>query len=320
MDIDYLLLLQGLRETAPEWLNELLEFISELAVGPLVVLLPAIIFWSVCKPAGASLFWGIGFGRGANALIKNTACVYRPWIRDARVQSSLMASATGYSFPSGHTTIATALYGGSGLQLKKYTGKLWLCVLCFVPALVTGFARNWVGAHTPQDVVVGFAATCVVLYGTLKLMDWVEAHPEKDWLVVLVTLAVSAAILVYVSVKPYPEDFAADGSLIVDGHVMNKDAFGDLGFLVGVALAWLGERRFVNFSTENLSLARRVIRAVVGCVFALLLSTYVLPLIQAAVPEAHAAKFVSDFLRPIVLILVYPALFTFVERRLPNKD
>lgn len=317
MDIEYLLLLQGLREAAPEWLNQLLEFISELAIGPLVFLLPAAIFWGVSKRAGSSIFWGLGFGSGANALVKNTACVYRPWIRDARVQSSLMKTATGYSFPSGHTTKATALYGGVGLQLRRRTGKLWPCVLCLVPALITGFARNWVGAHTPQDVVVGFVLTFVLLLATLKLMDWVEANPQKDALVALIVVAVCAAILVYVALKPYPEDYAADGSLIVDGHVMNKDAFDDVGLLVGVALAWLAERRFVGFTTEGVSIKRRIVRVVVGCVVMLLLNTYVLTPIQAAIPEPHAARLFIGVARSIAVMFLYPAAFNLVERRLP---
>lgn len=319
-DIEYLLFLQTLRESAPAWLNAVLSFISELAISPFVYLFPAIIFWCVSKEGGVYLLLSQGVARSMNALIKDTACVYRPWIRDSRVQSSLIASATGYSFPSGHTTIATAVYGGCGVLLKKKTGKTWLMLLCFVPALATGFARNWFGAHTPQDVVIGFLTSVVVLYCCAKLAVWLDQHQTKDVMVTIIVCAACAVILLYVSLKPYPLDYAADGSLLVDPAKMTIDAFGDVGMLLSFILAWLAERRFVRFTVADRSLACRAARGAGGCVLAVVLYKGFIPVLQAAVTQPHASKLLVSCIYMVMIVLVYPALFTFVENRVLPKQ
>ena len=56
--------------------------------------------------------------RVVNGFLKVTACVYRPWIRDARIvpDSAALAEATGYSFPSGHSMNGASLYGGGAIR------------------------------------------------------------------------------------------------------------------------------------------------------------------------------------------------------------
>lgn len=41
-------------------------------------------------------------------------CIERPFTRDARLTP--YADVTGYSFPSGHTMLATGFYGGVALR------------------------------------------------------------------------------------------------------------------------------------------------------------------------------------------------------------
>ena len=62
--------------------------------------------------------------RVVNGLLKVAACVYRPWIRDPRVvpNEKALAEATGYSFPSGHSMNAAAVYGGGAI--RKEFGRL----------------------------------------------------------------------------------------------------------------------------------------------------------------------------------------------------
>lgn len=315
MDIEYLLFLQNLREGAPAWFNALLTAISEFAIGKFAFLIPAVVFWCVSKEAGSYILASHGFAKALNGLVKNIFCVYRPWIRDARVQSSLMATATGYSFPSGHTTSATATYGGIGVALKRKTGKTWVLVLCLIPAVITGFARNWVGAHTPQDVVVGFALTLGVLFLTEKLFDWLRVHPEKDvWVTVVVCIG-SAALLLFASLKPYPLDYAADGTLLVDPDKMTLDVFSDVGLLVGFFVAWLAERRLVRFAVEGCSTALLVARGAIGCAVGAVLYDGYGPVLAAVVPEPHLCKFAVKAAIPLWLIFVYPAIFRFVEKK-----
>lgn len=318
MDIEYLLFLQALREAAPVWLNTLLSGISEFAVSNVTIFLPCVVFWCISKETGLFVLMSEGIARGVNAFIKNTFCVYRPWIRDSRVQSSLMTTATGYSFPSGHTTRATAFYGGFGYRFKEKTKKIWPFIVCLIPALITGFARNWVGAHTPQDVVVGFLATLAVIFFTAWLLRYLDKHPNNEGKVTLIAVIIAAVLLIYIVFKPYPLDYNADGTLLVDPVKMMKDAFSDTGSMVGTFLGWYLEKRYVRFDTQ-VDTKTKVLRGVIGYIVAHLLVTYGLPYLSYLIPQEHALAFLQNVIEFIYLIFLYPLLFQTVEKRMKPK-
>ena len=177
MDFEYLLFLQNLRAEAPNFINSLLLFISEFTAGSLPVVIIVVFYWCIDKRTGQRMGLCFAGATMVTQLIKNIACVYRPWKQDARLQIApeAAATATGYSFPSGHATLAASFYGNLAAYLKKYSK--WWILPCVLLTLLTAFARNWLGAHTPQDVLVGMMIALVVLLisdpwaGRCLLMD-----------------------------------------------------------------------------------------------------------------------------------------------------
>lgn len=82
-----------------------------------------------------------------------------------------LTAAAGYSFPSGHAMISTAVYGlfiyfiltrihSTGLRLVLASGLALLIVLI-------GFSRVYLGVHYPSDVLAGFAAGGAWLMGCI---------------------------------------------------------------------------------------------------------------------------------------------------------
>lgn len=123
MDFEYLLFLQNLRAEAPNFINSLLLFISEFAAGSLPVVIIVVFYWCIDKRTGQRMGLCFAGATMVTQLIKNIACVYRPWKQDARLQIApeAVATATGYSFPSGHATLAASFYGNLAAYLKKYS-------------------------------------------------------------------------------------------------------------------------------------------------------------------------------------------------------
>ena len=115
---------------------------------------------------------------------------------------------------------------------------------------LVGFSRLFLSVHTPQDVLAGAAVGILVMFLTGKLLAWVEAHQEKDILVAVIGILFIIALAVYASLKPYPEDYAADGSLLVDGTKMANDTFKSVGWCSAFFIGWILERRYVHFTTE----------------------------------------------------------------------
>jgi undecaprenyl-diphosphatase len=205
MDISILLALQDFRNGAGAFLSDFFSKMTFLGELTTAMVLMAIIYWSVSKDFGSYLLMGWSGNRLFNGVLKVTACAYRPWIRDARIvpYGNSMTTATGYSFPSGHTMNAASTFGGVAV-CKDMPWALRLTMGLTV--LLVAFSRNFLGVHTPQDTLVGMVSGIIVMVLTGKLMAWVDTHPGKDWLVVGVSLALAAAFAVYAAVKPYPED------------------------------------------------------------------------------------------------------------------
>ena len=87
MDFEYLLFLQNLRAEAPNFINSLLLFISEFAAGSLPVVIIVVFYWCIDKRTGQRMGLCFAGATMVTQLIKNIACVYRPWKQDARLQS-----------------------------------------------------------------------------------------------------------------------------------------------------------------------------------------------------------------------------------------
>ena len=101
------------------------------SISYVVLIFTALIYWCVHKETGTYLLMGWSGNRVVNGVIKVAGCVYRPWIRDARVapEANALATATGYSFPSGHSMNGASLFGGMAIRKGIKTGfrvVLWI--------------------------------------------------------------------------------------------------------------------------------------------------------------------------------------------------
>ena len=232
MDISVLMLLQEFRNGVGACLVDFMSKMSFIGEMSTVLIFMALIYWCVNKEFGKYLLMGWSGNRVVNGLLKVSACVYRPWIRDARFvpDSDALTSATGSSFPSWHSMNAASLYGGGAIH--KELPKPLRVVLGIVVALIA-FSRIFLGVHTPQDILIGAGAGLLVMWLTTKLLAWLEKHPEKDVLVLCVGIGVSAAVAVFAAVKGYPEDYDSAGKLLVDGAKMANDTYKGVGWCIG---------------------------------------------------------------------------------------
>ena len=258
------------------------------------------------------LLMGWSGNRLANGMLKVTACAYRPWIRDARIvpYGNSMTTATGYSFPSGHTMNAASVYGGGAV--RKDLPRALRITLGIIVALVA-FSRNFLGVHTPQDILVGALVGILVMGLTVKLMNWVAAHPEKDILVAGIGIILAIAIAVYAAVKPYPAHYDAEGKLLVDGTKMANDTFKGIGWCAAFLVGWILERRFVGFSTDGITMAQRVTRVTTGLLSYYAVSLILVPLVKGWLPGA-AGTIASCFVQFLYISFIFPLCIKRLEK------
>ena len=300
MDINILLALQDFRNGAGAFLAGFFSKMTWLGELNTALIIMALLYWCVSKDFGAYLLMGWSGNRLVNGMLKVTVCAYRPWIRDARVvpYGDSITTATGYSFPSGHTMNAATVYGGGAV--RKDLPRVLRIVLGLLVLLVA-FSRNYLGVHTPQDVLVGAAAGILVMWLTVKLMEWVKIHPEKDLLVVCIGVGLAIAVAIYAAVKPYPVDKDAAGKVLVEGAKMAK-------FLTG----WILERRFVQFSTD-ISMVKRFTRLAVGLLSYYAVSLIFVPAVKNWISGAPGT-FVSCYLQMLYVAFIFPWILKRFEK------
>ena len=311
MDINILLALQNFRNGTGAFLAGFLSKMTWLGELNTVLVIMALIYWCVSKDFGVYFLMGWSGNRLVNGLLKVTFCAYRPWIRDPRVvpYGDSITTATGYSFPSGHTMNAATVFGGGAV--RKDIPRVQRVVLGLLVLLVA-FSRNYLGVHTPQDVLVGAVAGTLVMYLTMKLMQWVKAHPEKDLLVVCIGVGLAIIVAIYAAVKPYPVDKDAAGKVLVEGAKMANDTFKGVGWCIAFLTGWILERRFVQFSTD-ISMMKRITRLTVGLLSYYAVSLIFVPLVKnwlSGVP----GTFVSCYLQMFYISFIFPWILKRFEK------
>lgn len=303
MDIEYLLFLQNLRIGFRGIFDSLFLYITTLGEDFILMVWICGFYWCVCKRLGIYLMLNFHIANFANQLIKITACVYRPWVRDHRIMpvEAAKGAATGYSFPSGHTAKAVGVWGGLALGVKECRS---LRTLLIALALAVGFSRNYLGVHTPQDVIVSIALGCIFLILSQKIFFWVEKENNHDLWLCLGGIVLALGLLAYGALKSYPMDYV-EGQLLVDPSGMVSGSIRGAGGVMGLLLAWIWERRWIRFDETSGVWAEKLFRFLLG-IGGLLMIIKVVPSLLSLFLSGKWCAFLNGFLIPVYIVALYP--------------
>ncbi len=284
-------------------LNEFMLAVTTLGEETAFLVMALIVFWCVDKRRGYFLM-SVGFlGTMANQFLKLWFRVPRPWVLDENftILEAAREAATGYSFPSGHTTSAVGTFGSIAASSKDRKVQ----ILCITLAVLVGVSRMYIGVHTPQDVLVG-ALTSIVLIFALRKVTLNGCHKGMK-ILVAVMIAMALGLLLFVETYPFPAD--------VDAHNLEsgvKNAYTMIGCLVGVAVVYLAERKFVNFTTNAVWWAQ-CLKAVLGLGLVLLVKEGLRSPLEAILP-IYPARAVRYFLIVITAGFLWPMTFKTFSR------
>ena len=182
MDIEDLLLIQKIRELLGGVLDTFMLKATALGESTITFLLLAFVYWCVNKRMGQAMAFNVSVACTWNQFIKWKCRIDRPWVRDDRIipVQKAIEGAGGYSFPSGHTTRATAVWGTLGVLLWKSKERI-VAALCGMILLVIAFSRNYLGVHTPQDVLVSLLAGVILIFLVEKALRWAEKGQKQGY-------------------------------------------------------------------------------------------------------------------------------------------
>lgn len=304
IDIQYLLMLQELRNATGGIFDEFFNALSKFAVDVLPFL-PFVLFWGVDKKWGYYSLTTQWLGELVNGVIKLTVCAYRPWIRSDLIEPAgdSKTAATGYSFPSGHTKTAGTNYGSIAIWQKDK--RKWVSVTCIVLILLTAFSRNFLGVHTPQDVICGLIEAVIILYVVFVVSKKLDGNERAIDILTLIGVVAVIVSLIYIQIKPYPMDYDAAGNLLVNPSKMMNDCFKACGAFIGFLVGSYVDRHYIHYEipvgTKNLP-----ILVSIGVALAFSWKEYFGPATVGAAFGGHWGNFIARCIMLLFAMIVWP--------------
>ena len=241
-ELEFLKWLERLRTS---FFNVFFEGITLLGEETLIILLVVALWFAVDKKLAQQVFFVTATSLSVNGIIKNFAQVPRPFTKG--ISCVRVDTATGYSFPSGHTQGFATWSSFFAIKVKK----IWLSVLVGVLITLVAVSRLYLGAHYPSDVIVavvlGVSLSAFGNYLFVKVKD-----TKKLYLGTFLIMTPFIAYFLYVADPLFADLFKT---------------FGMIGGMVVVS--------FLDEKTEPLSYEvawwKKVIRIVLGVVIAVAL-------------------------------------------------
>ncbi len=280
-------------------LDEIMLIVTMLGEETAFLAIALIIFWCVDKKRGY-LVMVVGFmGTIANQFLKLLCRVPRPWVLDENftVVGDAKEAATGYSFPSGHSQNAV----GTLCAVAATEKKRWLQTVCIVFAVLVPFSRMYLGVHTLSDVLVGSGMALALVFIVQPVIF--KGGDKGMKILIAVMLAMALGLLLFVECYPFPAD--------VDAHNLEsgiKNAYTMIGCIIGVAVVYPVEKRYVQFETKAVLWAQ-LLKIVWGLAVVLLVKEGLRAPLEALFAGHMAARAVRYFLIVLVAGLAWPLTF-----------
>ncbi len=307
-DIQYLLWLQELRNATGGIFDEFFNALSKFA-AEMLPFLPFVIFWGVNKNWGYFFLTNHWLGEWINGIIKLTVCAYRPWIRSDLIvpAGDSKTAATGYSFPSGHTRTAAAEYGCVYVWQKDK--RRWLANLCLVLIVLTGFSRNFLGVHTPQDVLFAIVEQVILICVIGFVSNKVEGNEKLIDILTFIGTVLVVVSIIYIKFKSYPMDYDASGALLVDPQKMMKDTFKACGEMLGFLIGSYVDRHYIHFEIPE-GAKELPILVCLGAALTYSWKVYFAPATIIVAFGGQWGNLIARFLMLIFAMCVWPVVIT----------
>mgnify|MGYP001078504538 FL=1 len=291
--MEFLKVLESIRTPLLDRLFLLLTFFGDEVI---VLAIICFLYWCYNKRLAYRICFSFFTSGLLVQTLKITFRVPRPWIKDPSFipVEEAVSTATGYSFPSGHTQCATALYSTFAWNAKKNRNR----IICFIIIFSVMLSRMYLGVHTLQDVLVSFGLTLILSYGTNYLINHFELLDKNYKITALILSIISIVVAVYSLIL-------LRGSIIVTNYA--ADCCKAAGAGIGFSLGWYIESTYIRFNEKAASPSKQVIKFLIGIGIAVLLKVGLKVILGNTIP--------ADMLRYFILVLWITVVYPYLLKR-----
>lgn len=284
-------------------LNEFMLGITRLGEETAFLVAALIVFWCVDKRKGYYVM-AVGFaGTMANQFLKLLCRVPRPWALDPdfTILEQAREAADGYSFPSGHSQSAVGTFGAIAATSKNK----WVKGVCIALCVLVPLSRMYLGVHTPADVLVGAGMALALVW---LLRRWIMEVDRGMLVLIPLLTAMAVGLLLYTTCWPFPAD--VDQENLASGV---KNAYTLLGCMLGIAVVYPVEKKYVRFSTEARWWAQ-ILKVILGLAVVLLVKEGLRAPLDGIFGGHMAARMIRYFLVVLAAGILWPMSFGWFSR------
>lgn len=268
-------ILMWIQSFATPSLDVIWQCITMLGEETWMVLLLCYLYW--CRRKDAALFFSFTLFTSltVNSLLKNIFQFARP-IGEPGIRVLREQTATGFSFPSGHSQLGATAFASLGFWLRQ---KRFL-LLAVAVSLLIGYSRMYLGVHYPKDVLVGILLGWMISYLCYQLYT----HCHKTYLLFFLIGA-----------------FAIGAMALFPG----KTGYQSMGLLGGFLLGSWVEDRFILSQPEKGESLRKTYRWILG-----VCGLLAIKLGLEALPQTPFLWLAGYFFLAAYIYAIYPFIYT----------
>ena len=208
--------------TSPFW-DAFFQIVTMTGEEYFYIIAAAIVFWCVSKDFGYKLGFAILTSTLINTTLKDIINTTRP-IGEAGVRSLRLHTATGQSFPSGHTQGATTFWVSAIIQIKRK----WIYVVGITIIFLVGLSRLYLGLHYPVDVIGGIVVGIIWTLLSNYIFDYARLT-NKDWILMIIVIPVFIGMIFF----------------------RDKNYYTIAGTVLGFVIGYILESKYVQFEVRS---------------------------------------------------------------------
>jgi undecaprenyl-diphosphatase len=277
-----------LRDIFP-WAKDVFKLITELGSNTIYLAVILVIFWGINKKfAKVTAFVVVG-----SAILNYW---FKAILKHPRPNPSLwLASASNYSFPSGHAQSAATFYGWLTIKIQKW----WTIIGGTTLILLVGISRIYLGVHWLGDVLVGWGIGLLIVTLIWRFEDSISdflSQYNTYYLYLGLALLGAMAIILTELILPVPTDnFGGSGGMVI-------------GLALGLAL----EKKYVDFKVKipEKKTWKIILRILIGLILVLVLYYGLAPFLSSKEVLTAALRY---FLVALVGAFIWPLIFSRID-------
>ena len=159
--------------------------------------------------------------------------------------------------------------------------------------------------HTPQDVIVGITEGLLLVTVIGIVSKKIEGKEKVQNILTVIGLLAIVATILYITLKPYPMDYNAEGKLLVDPQKMMNDCFKGCGGLLAFLIGSFVDRYFIRYEIPSGS-PKLPILACVGFGLMLAWKELFAPATIVSLLGSHWGNFIAMFIMVLFAMIAWP--------------